>query len=77
LISINRDRGFQEPFSGLTGSPGILVAGVRAGKPGWIYGGTIDPFSPVVEHFHEPVDWPAERQGSDSPTKFMDHREMR
>jgi hypothetical protein len=31
-ISINRDRGFKEPFSGLTGSPGIVVAGVRAGE---------------------------------------------
>ena len=33
-ISINRDRGFQEPFSGLTSSPGIVMAGVRAGKSG-------------------------------------------
>ena len=32
-ISINGDRGFQEPFSGLTGSPGIVVAGIRAGEP--------------------------------------------
>ena len=27
-ISANRDRGFQESFSGLTGSPGIVVAGI-------------------------------------------------
>jgi hypothetical protein len=33
-ICIDRDRGFQEPFSGLTGSPGIVVAGIRTGKPG-------------------------------------------
>ena len=33
-IRINRYRGFREPFSGLTGSPGIVVAGVRAGEPG-------------------------------------------
>jgi hypothetical protein len=33
-ISIDRDRCFQEPFSGFTGSPGIVVAGVRAGEPG-------------------------------------------
>ena len=34
LISINSDRGFQEPFSRLTGPPGIVVAGIRAGEPG-------------------------------------------
>jgi len=28
-ISSNRDRGFQEPLSGFTGSPGIVMAGVR------------------------------------------------
>jgi len=55
-ISINRDRGFQELFSRFTGSPGIVVAGVRAGEPGRIYGGTVDLFAPVIEHFHEPVD---------------------
>jgi len=33
-ICINRYRGFQEPFSGLTGPQGIVVAGIRAGKPG-------------------------------------------
>ena len=32
-ICIDRERGFQEPFSGLTGSPGIVVAGIRAGNP--------------------------------------------
>jgi ribosomal protein L21E len=31
LISINRDRGFEESFSRFTGSTGIVVAGVRAG----------------------------------------------
>jgi len=34
LISINGDRGFQKPFSRFTGSPRIVVAGVRAGEPG-------------------------------------------
>ncbi len=34
LIRIKGDRGFQEPFSRFTGSPGIVVAGVRAGEPG-------------------------------------------
>jgi len=33
-ISIDRDRCFQKPFSRLTGSPGIVMAGVRAGEPG-------------------------------------------
>ena len=32
-ISINRDRRFQEPFSRFTGSPGIVMAGVRTGEP--------------------------------------------
>ena len=32
--SIDGNRGFQEPFSRLTGSPGIGVAGIRAGKSG-------------------------------------------
>jgi len=59
-IGIDRDRSFQEPFSGLTGSPGIVVAGVRAGEPGRIYGGTVDLFAPVIERFHEPVEQPAE-----------------
>jgi hypothetical protein len=34
MRSIDSYRGFQEPFSGLTGSPGIIMAGVRTGKPG-------------------------------------------
>jgi hypothetical protein len=34
LISVDRDRCFQEPLSGLTGSPGIVMAGVRAGESG-------------------------------------------
>jgi hypothetical protein len=33
-ISINRDQGFQESFSRFTGSPGIIVTGIRTGKPG-------------------------------------------
>ena len=33
LISINRDRCFQKPFSRFTGSPGIVVAGVESVKP--------------------------------------------
>jgi len=33
-IGINRDRGFQKSFSRFTGSPGIVMAGVRAGEPG-------------------------------------------
>jgi hypothetical protein len=55
-ISISRDRGFQESFSCFTGSPGIVVAGVRAGESGRIYCGTVDLFAPVIEHFREPVE---------------------
>ena len=55
-ISISRDRCFQEPFSRFTGSPGIVVAGVRAGEPGRIDGSTVDLLSPVIEHFREPVE---------------------
>jgi hypothetical protein len=33
-VSIDGDRGFQESFSRFTGSPGIVVAGVRTGEPG-------------------------------------------
>ena len=33
-IGIDRNRGLQEPFSGLTGSPGIVVTCIRAGEPG-------------------------------------------
>jgi hypothetical protein len=32
--SINRDRGFQESLSRFTGSLGIIMAGIRAGKTG-------------------------------------------
>lgn len=31
-ISIDRDGCFQEPFSGFTSSPGIVVTGIRAGE---------------------------------------------
>jgi len=34
LISVNRNRCFQEAFSRVAGSPGIIVAGVRAGESG-------------------------------------------
>jgi hypothetical protein len=53
-IGINRDRGFQKSFSRYTGSPGIIVAGVRAGEPGRIDRGTGYLLSPIVKHFHEP-----------------------
>lgn len=33
-ICVNRYGCFQESFSGFIGSPGIIVAGVRTGKPG-------------------------------------------
>lgn len=36
LIGINRDRGFQEMLSNLAGSDRVIVAGISAGKPGWI-----------------------------------------
>ncbi len=55
LSSINGDRCFQEPFSRLTGSPRVVVAGIRAGEPGRIDCGTRDPITPIVEHLHEPV----------------------
>lgn len=55
-ISISSDRGFQEPFSHFTGSPGIVVAGVRAGEPGRIYSSTVDLLAPVIEHFRKSVE---------------------
>ena len=56
LISINGDRYFQEAFPHLTGSPGIVVAGIRAGEPRRIDSGTRDPVTPVIEQFHQPVE---------------------
>ena len=55
LISINRDRCFQKPFSRFTGSPGIVVAGVPARETRRIDSGIRDSLTPVVEHFHKPV----------------------
>ena len=46
IISIHRDRRFQEPFSGLTGSPGIIGAGITTGEPRGINGGTGNLLSP-------------------------------
>jgi len=60
LIGINGDGCFQESFSGFPGSPGIVVAGVRAGEPGGIDSSTLDLLSPVIEHFHQPVEQPGE-----------------
>jgi len=34
LIRVNRDRSFQESFSGLTSSPGLIMTGVRTGESG-------------------------------------------
>jgi hypothetical protein len=34
LISINRDLGFQKPFSRFTGSPRIVVTDIRSGEQG-------------------------------------------
>ena len=34
LIRVNRDRSFQESFSGFSGSPGIIMTGVRTGESG-------------------------------------------
>ena len=76
-ISINRDRGFQEPFSGLTDSPRIVVAGIRAGKLGRIYSSAVDLFTPVIKHFHEPVHEPREGRGPDPLAELLGGREMR
>ena len=76
LISINRDRCFEEPFSGFTSSLGIVVAGVLAGKSGRIYSGAIDLFSPVIEHFRKPVHEAGKSCGSDPLTKLMDCCEL-
>ena len=56
LIGIDRDRCFQESFSGFTGSQGIVMTGVLTGEPGRVYGGIIDPLAPVIEQFHKPVE---------------------
>ena len=56
LIRVNGDGCFQESFSGFTGSPRIVVAGVRAGEPGGIDSGAGDLFSPVIENLHQPVE---------------------
>jgi hypothetical protein len=53
------------------------VTGVRAGESGRIYSGTVDPFSPIIEHFHEPVHEAGEGRGPDSLTELLDCREMR
>lgn len=72
LISIDRDRGFQDLFSSLTGSLGIVVACVWAGEPGWINSCTWNLLTPVIKHLYEPV----ERRWSDPLTELMDCREM-
>jgi hypothetical protein len=56
LRCIDSDRGFQEPFSGFSGSHRIVVAGIGAGEPGGIDSGTGNSLAPVVEHHHEPVE---------------------
>jgi len=76
-IGIDRDCGLQESFSGLTSSPGIIMTGVRAGEPRRINGCTVDPFAPVIEHFHETVQETCEGRGSDSLSELVDCREMR
>lgn len=72
-IGIDRERCFLELFSCLTSSQGIVVASIWAGETEWIYGGTVDLLTPVLERFHEPV----ECRGSDSLAEYMDSREMR
>ena len=52
------------------------MAGVRADESGRINGGTVDPFAPVVEHFHKPVQEACKSCGSDPLTELMDCREM-
>jgi len=54
-ISVDGNRGFEEPFSGFPGSPGIIGTGVRAGESRRIDRGTGDSLAPVVEEFYEPV----------------------
>ena len=76
-VSVDRDRGFQESFSGFAGSPGIIRTCIGAGKPRRIDRGTRDSLTPVVKLFNEPVEEPGERRGSDSLTELMDRREMR
>ena len=52
------------------------MAGIRAREPGRIYGVTVDPFTPVVEHFHETAEESVERQGLDTFTELLDRSEM-
>jgi hypothetical protein len=52
LIDINRDRSFKEMLSDLTGSDGIIMAGISTGKPGWIDSSYRDYVITRVEQIH-------------------------
>lgn len=53
---IDRNWGFQESFPRLSGSPWVMVTCIWTGKSRWIYSLTGDPFIPIIEHFHKPVE---------------------
>lgn len=76
LININWDQDIQESFSRFTGSPRIVVTGIRTGEPGWIDSSTGNSLTPVVEQFHEPVEKPGECRESDRPIEFLVRCEM-
>jgi len=42
LIGIDSNRRFQEMFADLSGSDGVIMAGITAGEPGRIDGGDWD-----------------------------------
>jgi hypothetical protein len=56
LIRINGDRSFQEAFSRLTYSPGVVMAGIGAGEPRYVDSSTGYLPTPVKEHFHDQVE---------------------
>ena len=75
-VGIDGDRGFQESFSGFTGSLGIIWTGIGAGKARWIDRGIGDSLTPIVELLNEPVQQLAEIKWVNSLREFMDYGEM-
>jgi len=77
LLGVHRYRGLDEPFSGLSGPPGIVGTRIRTRESRGIDRGDRDHLTPVVDQKENPVQDEIERERPDSGHELLEGREMR
>lgn len=77
LIGIDSDGSFQEMFSHLTGTEGVIMTGITAGEPGRIDGGDGNCIAGGIEYFQGTFKENIEIDRLDPAEEFLNRGEVR